>query len=395
MTAYGTRARHRDQANEWIAYTMVVLIAILLGSLAERVYDHKFNIDRSLPPQLVAALEAEKSGGRPEVNPVTNTPRGPDDVKREKELKSAIARNPKDLESLKALAAYYYDTLQADAAIEIYQQILTESPDDVAMMTDMAAMQFVQGEVAMAQGVLPKDMDDNMGPVAAVATLMEATEVDHTYAPALQMLGWAYTQIGQRQKAIEAYEHALEHVTDEGSRHMLEQLLAGLTEDASAPAGAPGSETEINPLTGGPILPRDEIREEGLLEMLETHPNSAETHLQLGHYYYDTFQPEAAVRHYEQYIEMSKTEDPGVHTDYATVMSEIDLPRAISMLEQVTKDHPEFVPGWNNLGFLRKKAGNDAAALEALYEAWRHAPEAQRTPIEQIITGWGGTIPTS
>lgn len=393
MTAAGTRARHKDQANEWVAYTMVVLITILLGNLGEKIADRRNGVTRELPPELVAALEMKGSGGRPAMNPVTQAPRVADDPRREKELKATIAKNPEDLGAKKALAAYYYETLQADAAIALYQEILSESPDDVAIMVDLAAMQFVQGETAMSRGVLPKDMDENMGPVAAVATLMEAVEVDHTYAPALRMLGWAYSQIGQRQKAIEAYEHALEHTENSGERHAIEKLIEPLRMQAAAPTGAPGSTPELNPLTGTPILPRQPDLEQELMEQILNQPDNPGPHLNLGHYYYGIFEPAKAADHYESYLKKGGLPDPGVLTDYATVLSEVNLAKGIGILEKVNHDHPDFVPAWNNLAYLRHKGGDVAGAIAAMQEAYRHAPASEKARIANAIRLWGGTVP--
>ncbi|HYE77268.1 MAG TPA: tetratricopeptide repeat protein, partial [bacterium] len=197
LTAAGTRIRQRDQLNEWIAYCMVILIFIMIGNLGERWWDMRTGRSRELPPELVAALERESAGGRMDTNPLTGAPRAPDDPARERELLDTLKQNPEDHDAMVALGNYYYDTLQVEKAIEQYTHYLEHNPDNVAVMTDLATMQFLQG---MGTTVLPKDMDPNSGPVAAVATLNEAVEVDPTYAPAWQNLGWAYRQIGRTQE---------------------------------------------------------------------------------------------------------------------------------------------------------------------------------------------------
>lgn len=393
LTAAGTRMRHKDHANEWLAYSMVVLITILIGALGERIYDRKMGISRDFPPELQQVLEVKSSGGRPAANPITGEPRLADDPARERELLAKLRQDAADEESLRALAAYYYETLRADEAIALYQQLLELHPDDAALMTDLAAMQFVQGEVALSQGVLPKDMPDDKGAVAAVATLIEATTVDHEYAPAWMMLGWAYQQIGQRAQAIESFRHALEHTEDPTMRHGLEQQIAQMEQTAQAPPGAPGSNPQINPLTGGPILPHDHDKEQAMLERAGRNPDDPLPHLSLGHYYYDTFQVKLSVQHYELYLSKGGEQTPEVMTDYATVLSELDLQKSLQILDEVAHAHTDFMPAWNNLAYLRRKAGDEAGAIRAMQEAYHHAPESERVRIAETLTNWGGEIP--
>lgn len=386
MTAAGTKIRQRDQLNEWIAYCMVVLIFIMIGNLGERWWDMRQGKSREFPPELQAALDVKASGGRMAVNAVTGVERAPDDPAREQELIAATKADHEDAESLRSLADYYYDTLQVDAAVDAYTHYLEHSPDDVSAMTDLAAMQFMQIE----EGVLPKDMDPNKGPVAAVATLNEAVEVDPTFAPAWQMLGWAQSRIGNTQKAIDAYQNAIAHTTDPQTKHGLEQVIAQLGGETQAPVGAPGSTPRMNPLTGQPVPPPDEAKEAAIKAKIEAAPSDPVPHLELGHYYYDIFAPDLAAKEYEAYLALGGDPTAAVRTDYATVLSEIDMPRALTELDKITKDHPEFFAAWVNLATLRVKSGDRDGGIAALKGALGAATEEDRVSIQAQLDALAG-----
>ncbi|MEO7993110.1 MAG: tetratricopeptide repeat protein [bacterium] len=390
MTALGTKMRQTDPVNEWTAYLLVVLITILLGSYFEKIYDHKYGKSHELPPELTAALELEKSGGRPELNPVTQAPRSKDDPQRERELVAKVAAAPEDSAALKALGDYYFEVLKSDEAVEIYTKYLALNPDDAAVMTDMAIMQFTQG---MKPGMLPKDMSPDVGPQAAVATLAEAVVVDPAYTEAWRYLGWAYEQIGRTNEAIDAYTNARDSATDEQEKHGYQQLMDKLTAQSQTTPGAPGGKVQINPLTGRPVDPIDMDRESTLRAQVDADPKDPNPHLMLGNYYYDTFQPQKSVEEYKTYFEKGGQETPNAMTDYATVMSQVDKPQAIEELELITTKFPDFLAAWVNLANLRFTSKDQAGAVVALQEAYKLAPSNRQPEIKAQIERWGGTVP--
>ncbi|HYE77208.1 MAG TPA: hypothetical protein VEI97_04405, partial [bacterium] len=92
----------------------------------------------------------------------------------------------------------------------------------------------------------------------------------------------------------------------------------------------------------------------------------------------------------ETYFQLGGERTPAARTDYATVLSRVDMPRALRELDQITKDHPDFFAAWVNLATLRLESGDKAGGIEALRGAIAIATEQDKPFLQEKLRALTG-----
>lgn len=81
----------------------------------------------------------------------------------ESQFKEALAKDPKNLDAIVSLANLYYDSGQAEKAIEMYKRALEINPKDADIRTDMGTMYRYAGNFDKAIEEFRKAAADDAG----------------------------------------------------------------------------------------------------------------------------------------------------------------------------------------------------------------------------------------
>lgn len=134
-----------------------------------------------------------------------------------------LEKEPKDLDSLRALGNIAYDEEKPEQAIRYYERYLEVEPDDKGVMTDLGTMFLTARQAEKAINIYQAVLED-----------------DPSFFQAQFNLGIAYRAAGDSDRAFQALQRAREVATDDLTRGRVDQLLAHLTgQPAAAPAAAP------------------------------------------------------------------------------------------------------------------------------------------------------------
>lgn len=136
-----------------------------------------------------------------------------------------LEKEPKDLDSLRALGNIAYDQEKPEQAIRYYERFLEIEPGDKGVMTDLGTM-FLTAQQ----------------PEKAIGTYEAVLEDDPNFFQAQFNLGIAYRAAGEADRALKELQRAREIATDDMTRGRVDQLLAHLTGGAEGAApGAPAA----------------------------------------------------------------------------------------------------------------------------------------------------------
>ncbi len=163
-----------------------------------------------------AAMQAMPQGMPPQMPPQAAMPPG-GDMEHQRRIAAAqaiVARDPKNLQAWIQLGNDYYDTHQAQKAIEAYGRALELRPDDPNVLTD-------QGNMYRELGQFDK----------AIANFQKANRADPKHVQSLFNLGIVFAHdLKQPQKAVEAWERVVKIApqSDQAShaRQSIEELRA-------------------------------------------------------------------------------------------------------------------------------------------------------------------------
>lgn len=111
----------------------------------------------------------------------------------EKLLKNAILINPSKKEAYNTLAANYVETNQPKQALLIYENSLKETPNDINLMIAAGNLFYIQ-----------KRFDD------VVRILKKVLQIEPSHRDALANLALSYDSLGKTDKALTAYQKAVE-----------------------------------------------------------------------------------------------------------------------------------------------------------------------------------------
>ncbi|HYD46939.1 MAG TPA: tetratricopeptide repeat protein, partial [Terriglobales bacterium] len=106
----------------------------------------------------------------------------------------------------------------------------------------------------------------------------------------------------------------------------------------------------------------------------------------LGNIAFDLDQHDAAIAHYQRYLE-HKPDDLSVQTDMGTMyLSKGDFARAVRIYDAILKTDPKFFQAQFNLAIAYRSAGQNDAAIGALQRAKEIAPDdASKQQAERLI----------
>jgi cytochrome c-type biogenesis protein CcmH/NrfG len=144
---------------------------------------------------------------------------GPEVLARITQLQSVVARDPKNVQAWIQLGNDYYDTRQAQKAVEAYGRALELKPNDPNVLTDQGAM---YRELAQYD--------------KAVANFEKANKADPKHVQSLFNLGVVYAHdLRQPQKAIDAWNKVIQLAPDSPQAAQAAQGVAELKAAPKAP----------------------------------------------------------------------------------------------------------------------------------------------------------------
>jgi tetratricopeptide (TPR) repeat protein len=129
------------------------------------------------------------------------------------ELEKVVANDPKNLQAWTMLANEYYDTDQAQKAINAYNKALELTPGNPNLLTD--------------QGVMFKRIGkfDN-----ALANFEKAQKIDPKHLQSLYNIGIVYSEdLKQPDKALKVWNHYLELDSTSPAAQQVKRLMAQIT----------------------------------------------------------------------------------------------------------------------------------------------------------------------
>ena len=129
------------------------------------------------------------------------------------ELEKVVANDPKNLQAWTMLANEYYDTDQAQKAINAYNKALEITPGNPNLLTD--------------QGVMFKRIGkfDN-----ALANFEKAQKIDPKHLQSLYNIGIVYSEdLKQPDKALKVWNHYLELDSTSPAAQQVKRLMAQIT----------------------------------------------------------------------------------------------------------------------------------------------------------------------
>jgi tetratricopeptide (TPR) repeat protein len=130
-----------------------------------------------------------------------------------------LERQPKDLDALRAMGNISYDRDNPQEAIGYYQRYLEVKPADASVLTDLGTMYLSGRQVDKALEIYRDVLKD-----------------DPKFFQAQFNLAVALRAAGQSDAALEALRRAREIAGDDTTRQRVDELLARLTGEKSAPA---------------------------------------------------------------------------------------------------------------------------------------------------------------
>jgi cytochrome c-type biogenesis protein CcmH/NrfG len=132
-----------------------------------------------------------------------------------------LGRQPDDREAIRGKANVFYDRGDAKQAIPLLERYLTMAGDDPSARTDLATMYLAAGD----------------GP-KAVAMYKEVIAKHPTFMQAPYNLAVTYAQMGDTDEALAWFRKARGLATDDHVRGQIDEMVARLTGEKSAPAGS-------------------------------------------------------------------------------------------------------------------------------------------------------------
>ncbi|HEX9052099.1 MAG TPA: tetratricopeptide repeat protein [Anaeromyxobacter sp.] len=127
-------------------------------------------------------------------------------------LQSVVARDPKNYEAWVQLGNDFFDTHQAQKAVEAYGRALELKPNDPNVLTD-------QGVMYRALGQFDK----------AIANFAKANKADPSHVQSLFNMGVVYsTDLKQPQKAVEAWNKVIQVAPTSQQAEQARQGIADL-----------------------------------------------------------------------------------------------------------------------------------------------------------------------
>jgi len=129
------------------------------------------------------------------------------------ELEKVVANEPKNLQAWTMLANEYYDTDQAQKAINAYNKALEITPGNPNLLTD-------QGVMFKRTGQFDK----------ALANFEKAQKIDPKHLQSLYNIGIVYSEdLKQPDKALKAWNHYLELDSTSPAAQQVKRLMAQIT----------------------------------------------------------------------------------------------------------------------------------------------------------------------
>jgi len=129
------------------------------------------------------------------------------------ELEKVVANDPKNLQAWTMLANEYYDTDQAQKAINAYNKALEITPGNPNLLTD-------QGVMFKRTGQFDK----------ALANFEKAQKIDPKHLQSLYNIGIVYSEdLKQPDKALKAWNHYLELDSTSPAAQQVKRLMAQIT----------------------------------------------------------------------------------------------------------------------------------------------------------------------
>jgi len=124
-----------------------------------------------------------------------------------------VANDPKNLQAWTMLANEYYDTDQAQKAINAYNKALEITPGNPNLLTD-------QGVMFKRTGQFDK----------ALANFEKAQKIDPKHLQSLYNIGIVYSEdLKQPDKALKAWNHYLELDSTSPAAQQVKRLMAQIT----------------------------------------------------------------------------------------------------------------------------------------------------------------------
>jgi predicted Zn-dependent protease len=163
-----------------------------------------------------------------------------------RELSAVVERNPRDLESRLALAYAYQQAGRFDRALAEYEIVLTDRPDEPAALYNTGLCLLAVGREAEGEESLETTLESWPAHALAATVLSERlaergqwAEIAEILPPVLDadeqlsnlqaLLGRAYEELGETQRAGERYRLALKYDSD------LSEALEGVERLGVAP----------------------------------------------------------------------------------------------------------------------------------------------------------------
>jgi len=129
------------------------------------------------------------------------------------ELEKVVANEPKNLQAWTMLANEYYDTDQAQKAINAYNKALEITPGNPNLLTD-------QGVMFKRTGQFDK----------ALANFEKAQKIDPKHLQSLYNIGIVYSEdLKQPDKALKAWNHYLELDSTSPAAQQVKRLMAQIS----------------------------------------------------------------------------------------------------------------------------------------------------------------------
>ncbi len=129
------------------------------------------------------------------------------------ELEKVVANDPKNLQAWTMLANEYYDTDQAQKAINAYNKALELTPGNPNLLTD-------QGVMFKRTGQFDK----------ALANFEKAQKIDPKHLQSLYNIGIVYSEdLKQPDKALKVWNHYLELDSTSPAAQQVKRLMAQIT----------------------------------------------------------------------------------------------------------------------------------------------------------------------
>ncbi|MBP1622017.1 MAG: tetratricopeptide repeat protein [Acidobacteria bacterium] len=272
-------------------------------------------------------------------------------------LQKALARNPKDLKVLRALAYLQFNNKEDAAAIKILQQIIAAEPNDLSSHMDLALLFQRNNDIAKAAGhyqeavrIDPKNfeahyylasiyMQQNNSDKAA-AELEAANELKPGDAELLEKLGDVYALQQRHAKAAVAYKAALDKVSGRSALYAKYGFSLSNTNRTEEAVAALESAAKLN-------------------------DKNADIFFLLGDLYSDLKKFDEAAAAYGKSLEINPKQKE-VHFNLGTLFAEQKkFDEAMAELKLALKLDPNYSAAWANLALVAENLELDKDAIQA------------------------------